>query len=236
MAPKFLCCLPLRLGVFVISFIQFLLTGASAAFAWWILWYGDRHDIENWTNGLRIGLIVYGAVYTAAAVLSFIGFLGAIFKKMGAIRSYLLVLYCTVAAQIAIAVFVLITYYRARNTSGSSCIVKDDHFSNGQIDICAEIHKIPQWAVIITVVIPIIIEAYACYVVQMYNSRLRDQKRDSQYLASTNAVFNGAPAYIPVARSDEAQPLTEPAAQYPYSDKPHSFGGQTHHYDASNHA
>ncbi|KAG6889116.1 hypothetical protein C0995_003685 [Termitomyces sp. Mi166 len=37
MAAKFLCCLPLRLGVLVIAFIQFIITGATAAAVWWSL-------------------------------------------------------------------------------------------------------------------------------------------------------------------------------------------------------
>jgi hypothetical protein len=43
MAAKFLCCLPLRLGVIVISFIQFLLCGGFAGLQWWALWYANEN-------------------------------------------------------------------------------------------------------------------------------------------------------------------------------------------------
>ena len=43
MAAKFLCCLPLRLGVIVISFIQILVCGGYAGLLWWALWYDKEH-------------------------------------------------------------------------------------------------------------------------------------------------------------------------------------------------
>jgi len=43
MAAKFLCCLPLRLGVIVISFLEFLLCGGSAGFLWWAVWYANKN-------------------------------------------------------------------------------------------------------------------------------------------------------------------------------------------------
>ena len=47
MAPKFLCCLPLRFGVFVISLLQFLVTGGYAGFLWWAFWYESENDGEH---------------------------------------------------------------------------------------------------------------------------------------------------------------------------------------------
>lgn len=47
MSPKFLCCLPVRLGVFLISFFQFLVSGGLAAFLWWALWSDSENDGEQ---------------------------------------------------------------------------------------------------------------------------------------------------------------------------------------------
>lgn len=55
MAPKFCCCLPLRLGTLIISFIQFLLCGAAAGGFWFLLWAakerGLRQSNLSWRNG-----------------------------------------------------------------------------------------------------------------------------------------------------------------------------------------
>ena len=44
MAAKFLCCLPLRLGVLIISFVQFLFAGAIAGLLWFSVWYSKEHE------------------------------------------------------------------------------------------------------------------------------------------------------------------------------------------------
>jgi len=44
MGAKFLCCLPLRLGVLVISLIQFLICGGVAGLLWWALCVNQKND------------------------------------------------------------------------------------------------------------------------------------------------------------------------------------------------
>ncbi|KAG5729967.1 hypothetical protein E4T56_gene5641, partial [Termitomyces sp. T112] len=66
MAAKFLCCLPLRLGVLVIAFIQFLITGATAAAVWWSLL--DANNEPQLTQKLKTGIILIGVVYTVSAL------------------------------------------------------------------------------------------------------------------------------------------------------------------------
>ena len=44
MGAKFLCCLPLRLGVLVISLIQFLVCGGVAGLLWWALCSNQNND------------------------------------------------------------------------------------------------------------------------------------------------------------------------------------------------
>jgi len=220
MAPKFLCCLPLRFGVLVISFVQFILTVISAAFAWWFLWYADRHDLAQLNRQIKIALIVYGSIYSAAALLSFVGFLGACFKKLGAIRTYLVILYVTLGSQIGVAIYALWTYYRARNISGPTCILRSDSL-NVAVDLCEEYRKIPEWAIIVAVIVPIVVEAYACYVVESYRIRLADQIRDKEFVDIKSSF---TPIYAPVPHTEESQPLTHPTVPYPYTDQTHSFG------------
>ena len=43
MAAKFLFCLPLRLGVFLFTILQFLICGAAAGFDWYLVYYILRY-------------------------------------------------------------------------------------------------------------------------------------------------------------------------------------------------
>jgi hypothetical protein len=55
MAPKFCCCLPLRLGAMVISLLQFLFCGAAAGGFWYLLHLIDTEvDREQFFSPPRI--------------------------------------------------------------------------------------------------------------------------------------------------------------------------------------
>ncbi|KAH0589134.1 hypothetical protein H2248_004901 [Termitomyces sp. 'cryptogamus'] len=220
MAAKFLCCLPLRLGVLVIAFIQFLITGATAAAVWWSLL--DANNEPQLTQKLKTGIILIGVVYTVSALVCLTGFIGALARKLGAIRTYLFVLYLTLILQIAVTVFSLISFYNLRHATGPDCLIQ----SNGSTyDICEEAVKIPQGAVIASAIIPIVIQMYACYIVSAYKNRLLQQKRDKDVVLTVN------PVYAPVPGSEHAFPVPHANLPYVYGNGPHAFGNQggVHH-------
>ncbi|RDB24742.1 hypothetical protein Hypma_007945 [Hypsizygus marmoreus] len=247
MGAKFLCCLPLRLGVLVISFIQFVVTGAVAGFLWWILYYADSHNrmsalrmqllnpilsfliqVSELTSKMKASLLVAGIVYTAVAIISLTGFVGALMKRLGGIKAYLWVLGAALGFQIGTAVFTLISYYRYRGSSGKDCNVKDANL--GTIDICEAYARVPQGAMIASVIVPILVQAYACYVVTAYGNRLIQKKAQHSSMA-----MNSNPPYTSVAPTEETYPLSQPNVIYPYSDSANSFGVKGQPHDGSNH-
>ncbi|KAF9453984.1 hypothetical protein P691DRAFT_657386 [Macrolepiota fuliginosa MF-IS2] len=239
MSPKFCCCLPLRLGVLVISFIQFLLCGAAAGGFWYLLWLLNNRDageyisrylfgivtdissVENVQNNVRIALIVAGSIYSFAAIVGLFGFMGGIFKKNGLVRTYLSLLYITLMLQAASGIYSLVMFYKfRRNDSAREDCIKGSTDPN-RINFCNALDRFgdtPTWAVWVSSIVPIVIVAYACYVVHSYSRRLVQQKLGRDIIATTGAV------YAPV-KSEEAHPLTQPTYTYPYSDVPNSFGG-----------
>lgn len=96
MAPKFLCCLPLRLGVAVISFIQFVFCGGTAGLLWWALWSNQAHNDcqscyfsslffseshvilffsgSEMTKNMKLTVIIVASVYTFATLVSLLGY------------------------------------------------------------------------------------------------------------------------------------------------------------------
>jgi len=228
MAPKFCCCLPLRLGTLIISFIQFLLCGAAAGGFWFLLWAAkERGLLENLENSARISLIVAGVVYTLAALIGLFGFFGSIFKKNGLVKTYLALLYLTLILEIASGVFSLVMFYRFRDGKKPDC-VKNVPTNNGttSIDYCAALDNfanLPVWSVWVSSLVPILIVAYACYVVQSYTTRLAKQRADREIIATR--TFATGSEYTAVKPEEEGHPLTQPPTySYPYSDAPHSFG------------
>ncbi|KIY62052.1 hypothetical protein CYLTODRAFT_494907 [Cylindrobasidium torrendii FP15055 ss-10] len=75
----FLCCLPLRLGVLVLSFLGFWGALASCAIEWLKFAYIQRHNGDGrFSNGDRTFTIVLGIVYGILAFITLFGFIGAI--------------------------------------------------------------------------------------------------------------------------------------------------------------
>ena len=94
MAAKFLCCLPLRLGVVIISVLQFLFCGAFAGVLWWAICFAHKDQSDRkplyplWnhlcschmslvaavTGLMKTTAIIVAAVYSAAAVIALFGF------------------------------------------------------------------------------------------------------------------------------------------------------------------
>jgi len=240
MAAKFLCCLPLRLGVLVISFLQFLLSGASAGILWWALWSANENsnDFATITQSMKTTVIIVASIYTAAALVSLLGLLGALFRKHGFVKTFYLLLCSILSLQVGGGIWYLVTFYRTRGQTLEECL--NGTTDSNRIAYCDTLEaykRLPQGALIVSVIVPIILQAYACYIVYHYSRRLGSQKIEN--LRSSQAfVPPTGPVYQPVKPTDETYPLTQPTSHYPYADAPNSFG-HTHNkslggYEASN--
>ncbi|KAF8160845.1 hypothetical protein B0H34DRAFT_795703 [Crassisporium funariophilum] len=224
MTAKFLCCLSLRFGVIVISFIQFLFCGGFAGLLWWALWYGHKNNLAAVTQQMKTTVIIVASIYTAAALVGLLGFLGAILKKNGFVKTFYILLCTVFGLQVGSSIWYLVTFYRVRGQTVEQCIGGSKDVD--KIALCQSMdayRRVPQGALIASVIVPLLIQAYACYIVYKYSQRLSQQKADMKR-SSAGFVTTG-PIYQPVQPHDsEAYPLTQPNVTYPYADAPNSFG------------
>ncbi|TFK44438.1 hypothetical protein BDQ12DRAFT_661196 [Crucibulum laeve] len=201
MAAKFLCCLPLRFGVLLISFLQFLASGATAGLVWWLLWYTNEHSVSEITQSMKISIIITGSVSTLGALIGLFGFLGAILRKSGLVLTFLFVLYLVLGLQIAGTIYFLITFYKTRGQSLEECV--NVSISRSGISVCnalEEYKKISQGGMIVSLIVPILVQILF--------------KAPSQ-----------TEVYQPVKPTDDSFPaLTQPNTKYPYADASNSFG------------
>jgi len=223
MVAKFLCCLPLRLGVLVISFLLFLISGAAAALMWMILHFinNDEIHLDELPKDFKTVVIVLGAVYTFSTVLCVLGLLGAIFRKKGFVRLFYVLLCALLAIETAANVVAIVTYYRTRHNPLQQCLNGgDDRFTKNFCDFANNLKNSSQAVIWVTAIVPLIIIGYACYIVSNYIKRLERQKAEE-------FRFKGVyePVGLPAPVKDESTvPLTVPETTYPYADATHSFG------------
>ncbi|KAF8653314.1 hypothetical protein AX16_004014 [Volvariella volvacea WC 439] len=215
MAAHFLCCLPLRLGVFIIGLLQFAISGVAAGLMWYA-YYLNRQD-NYWSKKLEISVIVYASIYTLIALVSFFGWLGSIIRKHGFVRAFSVILQFALGFQIGATIYFLVLFFSDKEGYVERCI--NGSTNEDVIEFCEEYLHVHPAAVVIASLIPIFIQAYAVYVVSAYAKKLANEKTGKRSFAHTS--------YQPVGKDKEAEshPLNEPTS-YPYSDQAHSFGSK----------
>jgi len=106
---KFLCCLPLRLGVFLLPLISFLLGGVFSAFGWI-----NVVSLKSQPQDLNTTIVfwVTAGLYTSLGFFAIFGFLGALFKNRGLVMTFQVFLYAHLVAQLVGTAFTGITLFR----------------------------------------------------------------------------------------------------------------------------
>jgi len=206
---KYLCCLPLRLGVLVITLLQFLSSLGVAvllAAALVIDARDDDHDSNKIPSRTRIIMIAISAIYALVALISLTGFIGAITKRERYVGIFLRLIQVFLAIQVVAMVAYFILFFADKNEFRQLCI--GDSTDQDVINACNSSSKLDLWIVIISSVLPVLFSAYGVYVVSGYASELR--QKDA-------FVFN--PGYVRVGNpGEESYPLTHQTPMYPYAD------------------
>lgn len=231
----FCCCLPVRLGVFVMSFLQLIFSGAAAG----LIWYTVIH--ENVHGATRTAFIVIGSVESLMAAAAFFGFIGAISRSRGLVAIYSTVLYILLVASAAAGAYFLYMLYRHGGAELSDACqrelakipdapkVGDVEVNTDDIkdDVCDGLTKGAKWAYPVTLGISLLVQLYGAYIVSSYVGQLSDEQafrsveREWQGTAPPKSYYAHQP--LPV---EQNQSLLHPTTQYPYADPAHSFGAQ----------
>ncbi|KAJ6602157.1 hypothetical protein B0H10DRAFT_2081074 [Mycena sp. CBHHK59/15] len=222
MGAKYLCCLPLRLGVLVISLLQFLVSAFASAILIYalVLDAQDKNETTKIPSRTRTIAIILAAVYGLVAVISFTGFVGAIRKKESYVGAFSNLLRFFLGLQIAVVTSYFVFYFIDKNRFRKLCI--GDSTDQKIIDACDSPSKLSLWILIVSAIVPILFQAYGVYIVASYVQQLHRQT----FLREETFGIKG-PDYVPVG--EEAHPLTHQAG-YPYADNAHSYGpGQYGH-------
>ncbi|THH04305.1 hypothetical protein EW145_g5622 [Phellinidium pouzarii] len=196
---KFLCCLPVRLGVFVLSFIQLLVSGFVAAICYYTLFQRK----VTFERRAYIVLIIFAVVMSILAISSVLGFFGSMFRRYRPVAIYSSMLNWMLGSKDKIM---------------QTCI--NGSTDQSVINACNHIDAF-RFGWIGGVVLSWIIQLYECIIVARYVIQLQEEKEESWRLSSMKSY-----AQIPNRTSTEA--LNYPSVSYPYADKENSYGNGPH--------
>jgi len=228
----FCCCLPVRLGVFVLSALQTLSGGASAGLLWFE--YIKNPNLTTFDKWVFFGAAIYYSILTAAALF---GFVGAISRKRGLVVLYSTFLYISLVLSLVAGGFLCyLVFNKDSSVLFSDCVTEVNNADNNIPNVaninvsaaasqaCHDVLAVSKWAYIVNLVITFLIQLYCAYIVSSYVRQLSDE----QSFRAVNKVWTGPVAptgYYPHQPLDQTQQgLLQPTGGYPYSDPHNSFG------------
>jgi len=188
---------------------EFLASGFLAGVLWIAFAREQRDKNVQWSKGMLASVITLASISTIVALVSFIGFFGAIFKKVGGIRTFARTIGFLLVIQTVISVLYIVAIY----VEPKSAFIKQ--CENGSTDpnvvnFCTNrIQQIKGISVGI-IVAALLLQAYELYVVSAYATELEQTK------FGRNIILGNA-KYTAVA-GDDTRPLAGPNMSYPYAD------------------
>jgi len=214
-ARHFLCCLPLRLGALLISASQLVVVGLLAAGSWYTL----NSMRGRLPSGLRGLIVSYALYYTLLSLIAIIGLFGSLLRKASLIGTYSYYLAYFTGIQIVLdAIYLYAFFSQSRETLIHRCL---DGSTDQEVEnICNDSFDTGKWTMFVSMVIGLIIQLWAAYIVASYAQKLKDEQawRAGPGVAPPREA--PGPKYAHVQEEDHI-PLT---GGYPYSDTNHSFG------------
>ncbi|KAJ7167139.1 hypothetical protein C8R43DRAFT_1232137 [Mycena crocata] len=224
MGAKYLCCLPLRLGVLVISFLQFVVSAFATAILIYALILEAQHKTTaKLSTGARIITIITCVLHAFVGLICLTGFIGAMRRKESYIGMFADLLKFSLAVRVTAVLAQLILYFVNKDKDHCVFVAHDDK----PTEVCTAPNRVSPVAVIISALIPIILQAYGVYIVAAYEKKLHKEntaRHQSFGLHAGQEYVPHGPEYLPV--QEEIRHLTlGPEHTYPYdADTSHSFG------------
>ncbi|KAH8118968.1 hypothetical protein DFH11DRAFT_1562213 [Phellopilus nigrolimitatus] len=169
---RFCCCLPVRLGVGVLSFLTILLAGLLMV----ILWFEVATNYFM-SGGEKTAFILAGVLETFLFLASVLGFVGTCARKQSFVVVYATFLYVHFCINLGVAIYFLWMVTHAANTDIVRFCQDGVHDPQAK-DQCTGLLNVAKgvyWGVLLFI---LAIEAYCALVVTRYVNQLRYEKRD----------------------------------------------------------
>ncbi|KAG8710752.1 hypothetical protein FRC08_016762 [Ceratobasidium sp. 394] len=232
----FCCCLPVRLGVFVLSLGSIIGSGAYAAVIWYAVYMSKTGSHARLDKPQEVAFVVAGSIYTFLFFLSILGFIGAITRKRSLVSAYAQALWYMVGFQLASGAFFIYTLYRQNDENIQKCIDEVKAEGTGLTDkqiasACQVATKAWKIGYIIVFAVTLLVHGYCALIVSRYVEQLSNEQSYRHTHKSTSAAFTtpsaGATYYPhhPLGQStDNLTAHHDGKENYQFSGPHHSYG------------
>ncbi|KAF8816411.1 hypothetical protein BYT27DRAFT_7248291 [Phlegmacium glaucopus] len=217
----FCCCLPVRLGVFILSLLALIAGSFISAVGWIQISQLKQHPVSK---ANEIALWIQSSMFSFLALLAVFGFLGAMIKNRGMISGFAVALAIHLGFSVASGIFSIYTMF-AHDTSGSldTCIqsaTKDldaTQVSDGITKGCKQALIVLKAVLVAVYVLTWLIQLYAYFIVERYADQL-----DEERLAVSAVVVPRT--MIMEAGGPQGTTYTGYAPNYPFTSSQQAYG------------
>jgi hypothetical protein len=169
----FLCCIPVRAGVVIISLIGLLGGSLMAALA--II----QMKRSAGSTGNKVALIIQIVIYILLAILSVFGLAGAISRKLAFIRLYFWMVFLHLLLSIGLGIFAIQNNFKNSPEYVSECASGSDDPS--VLKSCQDGSNLFKGIMIAVFVFIWLLEIWACTIVHSYSKQLvEEQAKDTE--------------------------------------------------------
>ncbi|KLO13638.1 hypothetical protein SCHPADRAFT_903970 [Schizopora paradoxa] len=214
-SQKFLCCFPVRIGVFLLSLLELVSAAAVAG----LLWFGIVSKQINVAGREKIAVIVVAVIMSIVAIVCLCGFIGSVIRSRRLVSIYSTALNWLLGLSVLSGIaYIVLMFTMSKSKFIDTCI--NGSTDQNIKDECQHVNEI-RFIAVGWLVFNWIIHLYMCIIVNRYVRQLEEEDSEKYRLKSmhSNAVYQRT------SNRDSMEALTYPRnSQYPYSDGKHSFG------------
>jgi len=208
----FCCCLPVRFGVFLLSFLALAGGGFLATIGWIKLSQLKQHPLGR---NEQISLWIQSSVFSFLAVLAIFGLLGAMIKNRGMVSSFAIAIAIHLGFSIASGCFAIyIMFARDSQATLDSCVEKANDDSDATLQSCKTGLILLKALMVVIYVLTWLIQLYAYFVVERYVDQLDEEQ----------LLENPVVPRVMVLQAGGPQVTTVLPASYPFTDSRQAYG------------
>jgi len=206
---KFCCCIPVRLGVLIMSMLGF----AGGSIIAGVGWHAATHrDQSHLTRNQEISVVITSLSYTVLATISLFGFIGAIKKRQSYVSLFSTMVSYHLGFSIATGAFFIYTlFHKVGREDVNNCI--SGSTSQSKQDECQSQFHAARAFIIVLYILFWLFEFWGCVIVSQYVGQLQMEEAGD------------IPAPAPMATSAPPMATTyNYGAQYAFSQPGSSLG------------
>jgi len=173
----FCCCIPVRAGVILLSILGFLGGGAVAAVG--IISLKKSAGIEK-------SLIIQVVVYILLCLISLLGLVGGIGRKLVLVRIYFGMLVFHLAFSFGGGIFAIHRVFQDTPNYVKECVLGKETDPNA-VKTCEAGASLLKGLMVVVFIAFWLVETWACFIVHNYNRQLQEEESTRTMVKDTEA-------------------------------------------------